>query len=126
MMGERTVAQEALFYGFSLERYVPADHLLRSIDRGTWVFPGLMVTNRSVRTSSRGLLFRPSLRARFARFHLPARLIAGFAGSGPHIFGGQSGRRPGDLLAFQHALEGALRSRQWEECSGSRGDPWLA
>ena len=33
MMGERTVAQEALFYEFSLERHVPVDHLLRSIDR---------------------------------------------------------------------------------------------
>jgi len=33
MMGERTVAQEALFYSFSLERHVPADHMLRSIDR---------------------------------------------------------------------------------------------
>ena len=33
MMGERTVAQEALFYSFNLERYVPADNLLRSIDR---------------------------------------------------------------------------------------------
>ena len=33
MMGERTVRQEALFYGFSLEDHVPADHLLRSIDR---------------------------------------------------------------------------------------------
>ena len=33
MMGERTVAQEQLFYEFSLERHVPADHLLRSIDR---------------------------------------------------------------------------------------------
>src|ERR671914_1726449 len=33
MMGERTVGQEALFYGFSLERHVPADHLLRRIDR---------------------------------------------------------------------------------------------
>lgn len=33
MMGERTVAQEALFYQFSLERHVPADHLLRAIDR---------------------------------------------------------------------------------------------
>ena len=33
MMGERTMAQEALFYEFSLERHVPADHLLRSIDR---------------------------------------------------------------------------------------------
>ena len=33
MMGERTLMQEALFYEFNLERYVPADHLLRSIDR---------------------------------------------------------------------------------------------
>ena len=33
MMGERTVAQEALFYEVSRERHVPADHLLRSIDR---------------------------------------------------------------------------------------------
>ena len=33
MMGERTVMQEALFYEFSIERQVPADHLLRSIDR---------------------------------------------------------------------------------------------
>lgn len=33
MMGERTVAQDALFYSFNLERHVPADHLLRSIDR---------------------------------------------------------------------------------------------
>jgi hypothetical protein len=32
-MGERTVAQEALFYNFSLERRVPAGHLLRSIDQ---------------------------------------------------------------------------------------------
>ena len=33
MMGERTAMQEALFYGFSLERHVPGDHLLRKIDR---------------------------------------------------------------------------------------------
>ena len=33
MMGERTVMQEALFYGCSLERLVPEDHLLRRIDR---------------------------------------------------------------------------------------------
>jgi hypothetical protein len=33
MMGERTVAQEALFCSFNLERHVPTDHLLRSIDR---------------------------------------------------------------------------------------------
>ena len=32
-MGERTVRQEALFYGFTLEEHVPEDHLLRSIDR---------------------------------------------------------------------------------------------
>lgn len=33
MMGERTVIQEALFYEFSLERHVPAGHLVRAIDR---------------------------------------------------------------------------------------------
>ena len=33
MMGEQTVMQEALFYEFSIERHVPANHLLRSIDR---------------------------------------------------------------------------------------------
>ncbi len=33
MMGERTVMQEAVFYEFRLERHVPSDHLLRSIDR---------------------------------------------------------------------------------------------
>ena len=33
MTGERTVAQEALFYSFSLENHVPADHMPRSIDR---------------------------------------------------------------------------------------------
>ena len=33
MMGERRVMQEALFYGFSLERHVPDSHLLRKIDR---------------------------------------------------------------------------------------------
>ena len=33
MMGERRVDQGALFYEFSLDRHVPADHLLRAIDR---------------------------------------------------------------------------------------------
>jgi hypothetical protein len=33
MMGERRMMQEALFYGFSLERHVPDGHLLRKIDR---------------------------------------------------------------------------------------------
>jgi transposase len=33
MMGERTVMQESLLYGFSLEQHVPKDHMLRSIDR---------------------------------------------------------------------------------------------
>jgi transposase len=33
MMGERQVEQERLFYGFSVERHVPENHLLRSIDR---------------------------------------------------------------------------------------------
>ena len=33
MMGERAVMQESLFYQFRLEDHVPADHLLRHIDR---------------------------------------------------------------------------------------------
>ncbi len=33
MMGHRQVEQAASFYEFSLERHVPSDHLLRSIDR---------------------------------------------------------------------------------------------
>jgi hypothetical protein len=33
MMGSRQTDQAALFYSFSLERHVPALHLLRAIDR---------------------------------------------------------------------------------------------
>ncbi len=33
MMGDRRIDQGALFYEFSLERHMPADHLLRAIDR---------------------------------------------------------------------------------------------
>src|ERR1700741_2815460 len=33
MMGHQRVEQASLFYEFSLERHVPADHLLRSTDR---------------------------------------------------------------------------------------------
>jgi hypothetical protein len=33
MMGERRIDQAALFYQFSLEWHVPADHMLRVIDR---------------------------------------------------------------------------------------------
>ena len=33
MMGHRQFEQAALFYEFSLERHIPADHWLRSIDR---------------------------------------------------------------------------------------------
>jgi transposase len=33
MMGEGTLALETLFYELSLERHIPADHLIRGIDR---------------------------------------------------------------------------------------------
>jgi transposase len=33
MMGERRSGQDALFYEFSLDRHVPSEHLLRSLDR---------------------------------------------------------------------------------------------
>ena len=48
MMGERTVAQEALFYSFNLDRHVPADHLLRSIDRVESGCPCRMDTKRKI------------------------------------------------------------------------------
>ncbi len=33
MMGPRQVAQGALFYAFSIEEFVPQDHLMRGVDR---------------------------------------------------------------------------------------------
>jgi len=33
MMGDRLVMQESLFYQFRLDEHVPADHMLRAIDR---------------------------------------------------------------------------------------------
>ena len=33
MMGQRSGNQDRLFYSFNLDEHVPADHLLRSIDR---------------------------------------------------------------------------------------------
>ena len=33
MMGGRQIDQGALFYEFSLDRHVPSDHLLQSIER---------------------------------------------------------------------------------------------
>jgi hypothetical protein len=33
MMGHRQVEQAALYYEFSLEKHIPADHLMRPIDR---------------------------------------------------------------------------------------------
>lgn len=35
MMGERQSGQDSLFYSFSLENHVPADHMLRAIDKFT-------------------------------------------------------------------------------------------
>ena len=33
MMGDRLVMQDSLFYQFRLDEHVPADHMLRAIDR---------------------------------------------------------------------------------------------
>ncbi|MGF7111512.1 hypothetical protein QF017_000997 [Pseudomonas laurylsulfatiphila] len=33
MMGQLSSGQERLFYSFNLEDYIPANHLLRNIDR---------------------------------------------------------------------------------------------
>ena len=48
MMGPRQVEQGVLFYNFSLDGHVPADHLLRSIDR----FVDLSELRRELRRST--------------------------------------------------------------------------
>jgi len=59
MMGHRRVEQAALFYEFSLERHIPGDDLLRSIDRfvefgeqgGSWRhFTARLGGHRSIRS----------------------------------------------------------------------------
>jgi hypothetical protein len=59
MMGHRQVEQPALFYEFSLEKHIPADHLLRSIDRfvelddsgAIWrAFTAILDGHRSIRS----------------------------------------------------------------------------
>jgi hypothetical protein len=47
MMGERTGTQGVLFYRVSLERHVPPDHMLRSIDRFVDIIWGLLHCHRN-------------------------------------------------------------------------------
>ena len=56
MMGHQRVEQAALFYEFSLEQHVPADHMLRSIDR----FVDLDGLRRDLSARSGVLRSRPS------------------------------------------------------------------
>jgi transposase len=56
MMGHRQVDQASLFYEFSLERHIPNDHLLRSIDR----FVDLQRIRRDL-TSFYSSIGRPSI-----------------------------------------------------------------
>ncbi len=66
MMGERQVDLAALFYEFSLERHVPLDHLLRSIDRFVDLdgvrahvapfYSGSALAARAIRTTKRGCM----------------------------------------------------------------------
>jgi hypothetical protein len=94
MMGERLVMQEALFYGFSLEQHVPADHLLRSIDR----FVDLSAMRRHLEPfySATG---RPSVDPEL----MIRMLIVGYA------FGIRSERR---LCEEVHAAAAHLRDRE--------------
>ncbi len=60
MMGERRVMQEALFYGFSLERHVPDGHLLRKIDRFVRPFGRSGASSSPITARSGGLRSTPS------------------------------------------------------------------
>jgi len=44
-MGHQQVEQAALFYGFSLDKSIPADHLLRSIDMASLLRPSSTATH---------------------------------------------------------------------------------
>jgi len=81
MMGPRQVDQAALFYEFSLERHVPAGHLLRSIDR----FVDLSeVRSLGILLASSGscvaqVVGLPSSASRPLPFETPAALFGGCA-----------------------------------------------
>jgi hypothetical protein len=81
MMGERTVMQESLFYGFSLERHVPSDHMPRKIDR----FSTCQGRGRT------GSAFAPS--GGFATRFTSIWPIAGSAGSTTAIFFDKGSKR---------------------------------
>jgi hypothetical protein len=59
MMGERRVMQEALFYGFSLERHVPDGHLLRRLT-GSSTFQTFGRTSSPITARSGALRSIPS------------------------------------------------------------------
>ena len=83
MMGQRTVIQEALFYGFSLERHVPSDHMLRSIDR--------FVDLSGVRAHLEpyySTMGRPSIDPEL----MIRMLLVGYCFGMPHYYNGPSGR----------------------------------
>jgi hypothetical protein len=59
MMGPRQIEQGVLFYNFSLDAHVPADHLLRSIDRFVelWELPGALISNYAPTSSTKSTHF---------------------------------------------------------------------
>ena len=73
MMGPRQVEQGVLFYSFSLDAHVPADHLLRSIDR----FVELSELRREL-APFYSTFEAPvwELESRAGRYHQPARPVA--------------------------------------------------
>ena len=101
MMGERQTDQPALFYEFSLERHVPGDHLLRSIDR--FVDLGDIREHLRPNYSETG---RPSI-----DLELVIRmLLVGYC------LGIRSGSRPGR----------ARRCTSISRIAGSAGSAWMA
>ena len=62
MMGERQVRQEALFYGFSLEEHVPANHLFANALRHSRT-----VSSRTPKAAAMSGLGQPESVSRMAR-----------------------------------------------------------
>ena len=115
MMGPRQVEQGVLFYNFSLDAHVPADHLLRSIDR----FVDLSELRREL-APFYSTLGRPSIDPEL----MIRMLIIGYC------FGIRSERRAMDrspwrtsILCLFHQLSDRCRQRDHCRCRSDNRDP---
>lgn len=89
-MGERTVAQEALFYSFSVERHVPDDRMLRSIDPEfpiQMLIVGYCMSIRSERRLCEGAHLNLAYRSSSSWVSLQSRVTFQWKSTWEHLWG---------------------------------------